>query len=277
PLVPLSTLTTITEIEGFNDAQELPGDGATDNGPLAKLYIVPARWLDTDFRDTWKLTSVLEIAGSATMPNSYKNLDIKSSNITAQYCVYLQYRTAGSKWIGAVAPVANQNCTNPDDAKQLNVGIETEPGTTKYDFPTVVRFDQDKNGKAIIGVTCGERTWCEIGRNNGNAEKRPPVHDGLPGKTKKHLIKAWHDEQELSVPDPTTGKFSRVVRASITPDENLGSYTMLDYTSSTGAVVASIFLETVPPAVARWKWNPLDEDIWIACDQGCCTVSGGQE
>jgi hypothetical protein len=26
------------------------------------------------------------------------------------------------------------------------------------------------------------------------------------------------------------------------------------------------------PAVARWGWNPKDEDIWIRCDLGCCMI-----
>jgi hypothetical protein len=29
---------------------------------------------------------------------------------------------------------------------------------------------------------------------------------------------------------------------------------------------------TVPPT-ARFRWNPLDEDIWVMCDDGCCKVS----
>jgi len=31
---------------------------------------------------------------------------------------------------------------------------------------------------------------------------------------------------------------------------------------------------TVPPT-ARFRWNPLDEDIWVMCDDGCCKVSDG--
>jgi hypothetical protein len=27
------------------------------------------------------------------------------------------------------------------------------------------------------------------------------------------------------------------------------------------------------PLTARWVWNDLDEDIWVSCDQGCCTIS----
>ena len=26
------------------------------------------------------------------------------------------------------------------------------------------------------------------------------------------------------------------------------------------------------PAVARWGWYPMDEDIWVRCDLGCCMV-----
>lgn len=29
------------------------------------------------------------------------------------------------------------------------------------------------------------------------------------------------------------------------------------------------------PGTARWKWDPADEGIWVACDQGCCETSGG--
>ena len=29
------------------------------------------------------------------------------------------------------------------------------------------------------------------------------------------------------------------------------------------------------PAAVRWAWNDHDEDVWLACDQGCCTVGGG--
>ncbi len=28
------------------------------------------------------------------------------------------------------------------------------------------------------------------------------------------------------------------------------------------------------PAAARWLWNDNDEDVWIACDMGCCTITG---
>jgi hypothetical protein len=27
------------------------------------------------------------------------------------------------------------------------------------------------------------------------------------------------------------------------------------------------------PLTARWMWRDTDEDIWISCDQGCCTIS----
>ena len=28
------------------------------------------------------------------------------------------------------------------------------------------------------------------------------------------------------------------------------------------------------PAAARWLWNDNDEDVWVACDMGCCTITG---
>jgi hypothetical protein len=28
------------------------------------------------------------------------------------------------------------------------------------------------------------------------------------------------------------------------------------------------------PVAARWAWSDTDEDVWVACDQGCCTISG---
>ena len=31
----------------------------------------------------------------------------------------------------------------------------------------------------------------------------------------------------------------------------------------------------VVPPTARFRWNPLDEDIWVMCDDGCCKVSDG--
>jgi hypothetical protein len=34
---------------------------------------------------------------------------------------------------------------------------------------------------------------------------------------------------------------------------------------------------TMPPVVppnARWVWSDNDEEIWVACDQGCCTIGG---
>jgi hypothetical protein len=27
-----------------------------------------------------------------------------------------------------------------------------------------------------------------------------------------------------------------------------------------------------PPPMARWRWDPADERMWIACDAGCCTI-----
>jgi hypothetical protein len=338
PTIPRATIREFTEIEGFNDSQALAGDVDVDRdlGPLARLYIVPRRYEDSAFVDQWKLSAVLEVEGAATMPNSYRNLGIKDNPATAQYCVFLTHRTAGDKWIGSIAPVAGQDCTDAASGKQLNVGLEEEPGASKADFPSVVRIDEDKNGKAIIGVNCGEKTWCEIGRNPGNGERRAPAHASLPVQTRQHRIKSWHDEQEITTPDtlPSGVSLKRAVRASITPNENLGGYTVLDFTSDSGATVATIFLEKdpragskyynwglrkgnnslvikatydaiadtlkwsasfrdengnagassfrvdmmahkiKPPAVARWKWNPKDEDIWVACDQGCCTVTG---
>lgn len=29
------------------------------------------------------------------------------------------------------------------------------------------------------------------------------------------------------------------------------------------------------PGSARWKWDPADEGVWVACDQGCCEMTGG--
>jgi hypothetical protein len=29
------------------------------------------------------------------------------------------------------------------------------------------------------------------------------------------------------------------------------------------------------PGTARWKWDPQDEGIWVACEQGCCEMTGG--
>jgi hypothetical protein len=31
------------------------------------------------------------------------------------------------------------------------------------------------------------------------------------------------------------------------------------------------------PGNARWKWDPADEGVWVACDQGCCEMTGGFE
>ena len=28
------------------------------------------------------------------------------------------------------------------------------------------------------------------------------------------------------------------------------------------------------PVAARWLWNDNDEDVWVACDAGCCTITG---
>ena len=33
---------------------------------------------------------------------------------------------------------------------------------------------------------------------------------------------------------------------------------------------------TNPPATARFRWDPDDEEIWVACDGGCCYVSAFQ-
>ena len=332
PSVAPLTIDRLTEIEGFNDAQALPADGNDDMGPVASVYVVPKRWDDGDYTDTWRLVAVLEVE-AGTMPNSYRNnLKIQNSATTAQYCFYLMKRSAGNNWQASVAGVVANVCQGADGGAKINdVAEETEPSTNKSDFPALVRFDQDQSGKPVIGVTCGEKTWCEIGRPNGVGNRRNPVHNGLANQTKKQKIKAWHDEQELTT--DRMPPYHRAVRGSVTPDENLGGYTVLDFTDVKGAASAYVYLEAAPPAgskyatwglqqgnntvtlfaqqnaagdydwwatftpsagagngvrfrvdqmvhgikppaVARWKWNPADEEIWVSCEQGCCTVSG---
>lgn len=334
PKISGTMIDELTDIAGFNDQQPLSGDNADDTGPVASLYMVPARYDDAQFTDTWKLSAILELDPSNAMPQAYKNLKIKDNPAKAQYCIFLMMRTAGSKWIASITTVTSFRCGNANAGDKINdVARETEPGTTKGDFPAVVRFDQDKNGKALIGVPCGQIGWCEIGRPEGGANRRDPVHAALgAAQTNRHKVKAAHDEQEV-----TTDKappYKRAVRASVTPDMNLGDYTIFDFADPNGVAVAYVYLDAAPkagtkydtwglmqgnntvrlfaqaksdasgydwwatftpdagggngvrflvkqeshhlkpPAVTRWAWNPIDEDIWMSCEQGCCTVSG---
>jgi hypothetical protein len=296
--------------------------------------MVPARYDDADFIDTWKLSAVLEIDGAASMPQAYKNLKIKDNTSKTQYCVFLMKRTAGTKWIASIASVTNSRCGNANNGDKINdVAYETEPNTSKADFPAVVRFDQDKNKKALIGVPCGQTGWCEIGRPDGAANRLDPVHAALgASQTNRHKVKAAHDEQQVTT--DRMPPFKRAIRASVTPDMNLGDYTIFDFADPRGVVAAYVYLDATPaagtkydtwglmqgnnsvrlyaqaksdasgydwwatftpdagggngvrflvtqqshhlkpPAVARWAWNPADEDIWMSCEQGCCTVGG---
>jgi hypothetical protein len=163
PDVAPATIDRLTEIEGFNDEQALSGDGSDDTGPVASLYIVPKRYDDAEFIDTWRLTSILEV-GAGTMPKAYKDiLKVKDNSVSAQYCVYLKKKSAGNNWEASVAPVAAKRCLNADDGEKINqVAEELEPSTSKSDFPSVVRFDQDQNGKVVSEL-----------RENGVVRDRP--------------------------------------------------------------------------------------------------------
>jgi hypothetical protein len=49
------------------------------------------------------------------------------------------------------------------------------------------------------------------------------------------------------------------------PTSTAGFYTSQNPHPSTGPHV---------PPVARWAWSEWDEEIWVACEQGCCTIDG---
>lgn len=318
---------SLTDIDGFNDGQRLPGNGANNYGPEAHFYTVP-RPRTADELAEWDgaLVGLIDVgAPTGPMPPDYVRLNITRPNRV--YCVFLRKTPAEVQ--GWVTDVSGQACTAPSHGSMLQaVTYQLPGGGTDEDYPLGTRFTESRNGPngmVVLGMKC-LAGWCEIGR--GLTYKQA----NNPNSNVQQQVKGWHDEQELAAPagGAPGAPLIRTDSSSIVPVPGLASITFAQYQLALQNV-ATIYMKDDPkagskqakwglrrgvnyvwltltstttgraqftqtpvmptsgpsfvvhrmphtglvtriPGVARWVWRDSDEEAWIDCDQGCCTI-----
>jgi hypothetical protein len=301
---------SVAGIAGYNDAQRLPGDGANDYGAIVRLYVAPQAPTQTQ-EDQGVLVAVMEVEGGNGQSQSAYNM-LKIDNVAGPqlYCVFVQTGNPAGSYDGFVTPVQSDGTTcTPFSNKYKLSANAVDP--TDPDAPYVARFLVDPNGKPAIGVGCGtppNYMFCHLGRGLGSDKK--PVDDqqdvAIPasGGVSRSMITGRITAMtttgfgmnpvqaatiNLSTAPPNPSRYytwglaqgdngvwlskdaqnnwwAQFVPGSTAPtNQPFFQVSRIDHSGMGSPAV---------PAAARWLWSDTDEDAWIACDQGCCTISG---
>lgn len=152
-------------------------------------------------------------------------------------CVYMYM--AGSSWeariVGYGSTEGDCRTERTVDATllaepllQVKVSSTAGVALTDADIPPVARWDRDpKNGQYYFGVKCGA-AWCEVGAqgfvSSMSILERLDSAGASPGLTSgqrsRHAVKAWYDEQYLSVMSGGKAIPSRIM-GTVIPDVGL--------------------------------------------------------
>lgn len=323
------------EITGFNDEQKLTRKGSSVYGPKVRAYASPllGSYTAADYAAQSQIVGMMEVYPSGAEPDQAKyGLRLTASKSIKLYCIWLSHSGAdvAQNWTGYVTEYNSPSCATPSQSTQLDVDVSTIAGDNdQNDFPSVVRLTLDANEMPAIAVSCLTAV-CEIGHT---AQNHRPVGFHANSNSRLDLVKTWHDEQVVSIPDPISSNGVKPwANAVVTPSEELATYHVADFvkwrhvatialsdTPSTGTYAAWklqagdnwVWLQSdskgltwkagFSPAnaggpdltnlfpvqrtnwaplkvypTARWVWDDADDLMWVACDQGCCTVSGAQ-
>ena len=169
---------------------------------------------DSDFVPTARVVAIVD-ANEDFSPGRPRSLALKKGT----NCVYLQ-RVSGS-WVSHIQPGTATSCPPPKSpvpaAEIIDADEGHTTGTLDSDYPTAVRFSEDKDGFPVVGLRCGKK-WCEIGTTRSKIIK--PKKEFSAGRASK--IKGWHDEQRLSIKDGAGTLLRSRIVGSIIPMEHLG-------------------------------------------------------
>jgi hypothetical protein len=302
---------SVADIAGYNDEQRFPGSGTDDYGGIVRLYVAPRAPTSGELA-TGAIVALVEVQGGddpQNQPPSFQLLHLQNTSAATLYCVILQ--ETGSPphqgWNSFVTPVSQTTC---GPTSQTNVLSVSEEDDTQHPSAYVARFIENNAGLPAIGVGCGT-SFCHLGRavNTHPNAFADDQHLAMPVSLGSHNIKRGIHGSITPVdglggisfsttptlvatitldgpPDPgskaetwglTTGVNgvflstdgtnwkAQFVPGTGQPTSTAGFYTSQNPHPSTGPHV---------PPVARWAWSEWDEEIWVACEQGCCTIDG---
>jgi hypothetical protein len=305
---------SVVDIPGYNDEQRLPGNGNNDYGDTVRLYVAPSAPTQTQLNAgaIVALIEVLGDANGGKSLGAYNRLKINDigGNGTSLYCVLLKSGNQAGSYDGYVTPVQNGTvCTPIGDQYKLSAEVDVSESVSPY----TARFVEDVNGMPAIGVGClagnpPAFVFCHLGRGVGMGKKALGDEQDLaipaPGSTPPVSRSSIRGKITPVTPAPafgTTPVKAAIINLSAAPpkpsryfDWGLGPNDNGVWISKT--VAGTWWAQFVPgtasptnqpmfpvtwtghatpvPVSARWLWSDTDENAWVACDQGCCTISG---
>jgi hypothetical protein len=131
----------------------------------------------------------------------------------------------------------NQGACKPPPDGTVPPGNDLEIRPVKFglfgakEFPPVARWDWDpSHGHQYIGILCGEKSWCEVGRP-GFVRSLPDLNAPMrfDKEARVRRIKGWYDEQQMDV-IPSGGTLQpSTVHAAVIPDPDLGDQNLGSY------------------------------------------------
>ncbi len=237
-------------IPEYDDEQQFRTGNGT-YGPLAQAFATPfsANYHAVSaFSDPQEYVNVAIVDVSAPpgtiLDRPYSVLGLRGG----RNCVFLHYEQATKSWQGAVKNGDGALCETGDSPPQsVHIIAEKEPGAPASAYPPVARFIEGNGDTTFIGIRCADAFCVVIGVNAVNVVP-DPAHKGASGAgtSRRWKIKGWFDEQHLAVlPKGSRGAMIPKQLASIVPDDDLGSYTLDDYTGGWPSV-ATVFLKDNP-------------------------------
>jgi hypothetical protein len=249
-----------SSIPEYHDEQRLP-DGSGGLGPKAAIYASPylhgfnRQWQYNVHGNEGLLVAhvSVELLPGETIPPTYMALGLSEG----LNCVWLTRLGASNNYRATVRPAPNNtecNRTGPG-ATSLFVKTQSYGGASTDAYPPVARFSISKSGNPLLGVSC-LNAWCEIGAPEAGGPFQtydPLPMELIPSTTENVMrVKAWHDEQLLSVQDPTTRKWLPTnIRAAIVPAEGVGDL-QPDRFRSNWIPVATVYLDRDPPTDSKY-------------------------
>jgi hypothetical protein len=242
------------------------------------------------------------------------DIDNVGNNTTALYCVFLKSTGhPANPYDGFVTPVANgTTCTPIADNYKLSVAVDQTDQQSVY-VARFIEDAQEKPAIGV-GCPMGSPArfgLCHLGRGIGSDkqaladEQEIAIPAGTPHQVMRSGI-TGRVTPEMQYPVITTAP-SKVATINLSANPPAGSryrswglvqgdnsvwvfnngqnhYSVqfvpgggsnppTTQTAFDGHWTNHAGQPTVPNG-ARWVWDDSDEDLWVACDQGCCMVNG---
>jgi len=306
---------SVADVAGYNDEQRLPGNGNRDYGAIVRLYVAPVAPSPAN-EANGALVALMEVLGGDGQPrNAYNMLKIGNDILPTLYCVFI--KTTGNPqqpYDGYVTPVQSDHTTCTPIGTTNQYKLSATPDPTSQDAPYVARFVMDDHDKPAIAVGClnGSTTTyvvCHLGRGVYSDKKAladqqeiavpsssgdtVPDRSGITGSVTPTGTQTIGTQPiqvatiNLSAAPPTPSIYATWGLGSgdngvWLHKDNANNY-FVQFVQGSGAPGSQTSFpmtrngHSTVPTGARWLWNDGDEDLWLACDQGCCTVGDSKD